>query len=77
LKHIPVHLKKMQTQYSINHLNIKKNHFMTIKITRADDKQHFIFEVANEKELTKSEVNHICNEMEVKAILVNGKIYKL
>jgi hypothetical protein len=50
---------------------------MTIKITRADDKQHFIFEVANEKELTKSEVNHICNEMEVKAILVNGKIYKL
>jgi hypothetical protein len=50
---------------------------MTIKITRSDDKQHFTFEVENEKELTTNEINHICNEMEVKAIFVNGKIYKL
>ena len=50
---------------------------MELKITHPEDKQVFTFNVGNPDKLTTAEVTHICNEMGLIGIFVNGKIYKL
>jgi hypothetical protein len=49
---------------------------MEITITHQEDKEVYTFEVKNPDQLTSKEVSKICKEMNVKIILVNGRIYK-
>ena len=47
-----------------------------IQITHQLDKTKHTFSVGNPDSLTKAEVKHICKEMGVEAVLVNGKYYR-
>lgn len=47
-----------------------------IKIRHQEDGKYFTFIVKNPNKLTKKEVENICNEMGVSALLVNSKYYK-
>lgn len=49
---------------------------MKITIRHQEDGAIFSFTVKNPNNLTKKEVEKICNEMEVVAIFVNSKYYK-
>jgi hypothetical protein len=48
---------------------------MEITITHQEDKEVYTFEVKNPDQLTSIEVSKICKKMNVKIILVNGRIY--
>ncbi len=48
-----------------------------IKITHQLDKTIHTFSVTNPNSLTKEEVKKICDAMNVTALFVNGRYYKL
>ena len=49
---------------------------MEITIQHQEEKTYHTFSVVDPNKLTSNEVRAICTEMNVKAILVNGKYYE-
>ena len=49
---------------------------MKINVTHQEEKTVYTFNVKNPDQLTSKEVSKICKKMNVKIILVNGRIYK-
>lgn len=48
----------------------------TITITHQTERTQHHYTVKNPDSLTRAEVNNICQDMYVRAILVNGKFYE-